>query len=132
MQGRFERADELQTKSTAEGHAIVFMEVSYEGEGPFHESSRPIVLGVHDGSAQQPGPSHEQVADRLVRQANYGLLLLAEVDLPKRAREFFFAAVNRPLIPREFAVPLREQDTLEALLVLDEILDKGSSSSRPI
>ncbi len=132
MRGHFERASELRTKANADGHSIVYMDISYAGEGPFHETGRPIALALDDGSPQPPGPPHEQVADRLVRQANYGLLLLTERDVPKRAREFFFAAINRPLIPREFAVPLRVQDTLEALLAIDEIVAEGESQSRPI
>ena len=131
MHGRFERIGGLRTEVSADGHAITYMRVSYMGEGPFHESTRPIALGLDDGSPHPPGPSHEQVAERLVRQANYGLLLLTEEDLPNRAREFFFAAINRPLIPREFAVPLRVQDTLEALLALDEIVAAGPSHPRP-
>ncbi len=130
MRGRFERIGGLSIEESADGHAITYMRVSYEGEGPFHESTRPIALGMDDGSPQPLGPSHEQVAERLVRQANYGLHLLDEDDIPKRAREFFFSAINRPLIPREFAVPLRVQDTLEALLALDEIVSGGSS--RPL
>ncbi len=125
MRGRFERIGALLTETSADGHAITYMRVSYEGEGPFHESTRPIALGLDDGSPQPPGPSHEQVADRLVRQANEGLRMLREEETPRRAREFFFAAINRPLIPREFAVPLRVQDTLEALLALDEIVARG-------
>ncbi len=131
MHGRFELIGGLRTEVSADGHAITYMRVSYEGEGPFHESTRPIALGLDDGTLQAPGPNHEQVAERLVRQANYGLLLLTEDDLPNRAREFFFAAINRPLIPREFAVPLRVQDTLEALLALDEIVAAGTSRPRP-
>ena len=130
MRGRFERLGGLRTETSADGHVITYMRVSYEGEGPFHESTRAIALGLDDGSPQPPGPSHEQVAERLVRQANYGLLLMNEDDVPKYAREFFFAAINRPLIPREFAVPLRIQDTLEALLALDEIVSQGPS--RPL
>ena len=130
MRGRFERIGGLYIEESADGHAITYMRVSYEGEGPFHESTRPIALGIDDGSPQPLGPSHEQVAERLVRQANYGLHLLTVDDVPKRAREFFFSAINRPLIPREFAVPLRVQDTLEALLALDEIMSGGSS--RPL
>ncbi len=130
MRGRFERLGGLCTERSADGHVITYMRISYEGEGPFHESTRPIALGMDDGSEQPPGPSHEQVAERLVRQANYGLLLLTEEDVPKHAREFFFTAINRPLIPREFAVPLRVQDTLEALLALDEIVSQGPS--RPL
>lgn len=132
MRGRFERLGGLRTETSADGHVITYMRVSYEGEGPFHESTRPIALGLDDGTPQPPGPSHEQVAERLVRQANYGLLLLAEADVPRHAREFFFAAINRPLIPREFAVPLRVQDTLEALLALDEIVARGPSQPRPL
>ncbi len=127
MRGRFERIGGLCTEKSADGHVITYMRISYEGEGPFHESTRPIALGMDDGSEQPLGPSHEQVAERLVRQANYGLLLLTEDEVPKYAREFFFAAINRPLIPREFAVPLRVQDTLEALLALDEIVSQGPS-----
>ena len=130
MQGRFERLGGLRTEMSADGHVITYMRVSYEGEGPFHESTRAIALGLDDGTPQQPGPSHEQVAERLVRQANYGLLMMREDDVPKYAREFFFAAINRPLIPREFAVPLRVQDTLEALLTLEEIVSQGPS--RPL
>ena len=130
MRGRFERIGGLYIEESADGYAITYMRVSYEGEGPFHESTRPIALGLDDGAPQPLGPSHEQVAERLVRQANYGLYLLTVDDVPKRAREFFFAAINRPLIPREFAVPLRVQDTLEALLALDEIMSGGSS--RPL
>ena len=128
MRGRFERIGGLCTEQSADGHAITYMRVSYEGEGPFHESTRPIALGIDDGTPQPLGPSHEQVAERLVRQANYGLHLMVVEDVPNYAREFFFAAINRPLIPREFAVPLRVQDTLEALLALDEIVAGGSSS----
>ena len=105
MRGTFECIGGLLTEESADGHVITYMRISYEGEGPFHESTRPIALGMDDGTPQPPGPSHEQVAERLVRQANYGLYLLTEDDVPKRAREFFFAAINRPLIPREFAVP---------------------------
>ena len=68
----------LLTEESADGHVITYMRVSYEGEGPFHESTRPIALGMDDGTPQPPGPSHEQVAERLVRQANYGLHLLTE------------------------------------------------------
>ena len=132
MRGTFECIGGLLTEESADGHVITYMRISYEGEGPFHESTRPIALGMDDGTPQPPGPSHEQVAERLVRQANYGLYLLTEDDVPKRAREFFFAAINRPLIPREFAVPLRVQDTLEALLALAEIMSGGSSQSRPL
>ena len=128
MHGQFERIGGLLTEESADGHVITYMRVSYEGQGPFHESTRPIALGMDDGSPQPLGPSHEQVAERLVRQANYGLLLLTEQDIPNYAREFFFAAINKPLIPREYAVPLRVQDTLEALLALDEIVAGGSSS----
>ncbi len=126
MRGRFERLGGLLTEESADGHVITYMRISYVGEGPFHESTRPIALGMDDGSPQEPGPSHEQVAERLVRQANYGLLLLKEEDAPGRAREFFFAAINRPLIPREFAVPLHVQDTLEALLALNAIVSGES------
>ncbi|MBH77496.1 MAG: hypothetical protein CL897_04625 [Dehalococcoidia bacterium] len=131
MRGRFERLGGLCTEESADGHVITYMRVAYEGEGPFHESTRPIALGLDDGSPQPLGPSHEQVAERLVRQANYGVQLLAESDVPKYAREFFFAAINRPLIPREFAVPLRVQDTLEALLALEDIVGHGPSPLRP-
>ena len=130
MHGRFERIGGLLTEESADGHVITYMRIAYEGEGPFHESTRPIALGMDDGSPQPLGPSHEQVAERLVRQANYGLLLLTEPEIPKYAREFFFAAINKPLIPREFAVPLRVQDTLEALLALDELVSGGPS--RPL
>ena len=130
MRGRFERIGGLRTETSGDGHVITYMRVSYEGEGPFHESARAIALGLDDGSPQPPGPSHEQVAERLLRQANYGLRLLREEELPGGAREFFFAAINRPLIPREFAVPLRAQDTLEALLALAEIIARGPS--RPL
>ena len=51
----------LLTEESADGHVITYMRVSYEGEGPFHESTRPIALGMDDGNAQPPGPSHEQV-----------------------------------------------------------------------
>lgn len=132
MRGRFERIGGLCLEESADGHVITYMRIAYEGEGPFHESMRPIALGLDDGSPQPLGPSHEQVAERLVRQANYGLHLLSEDEIPSRAREFFFVAINKPLIPREFAVPLRVQDTLEALLALDEIVAGGSSRSRPL
>ena len=122
MRGRFERIGGLCTEKSADGHVITYMRISYEGEGPFHESTRPIALGMDDGSEQPLGPPHEQVAERLQ--------LLDEDDVPRHAREFFFAAINRPLIPREFAVPLRVQDTLEALLALDEIVSQGPS--RPL
>ena len=130
MHGQFERIGGLLTEESADGHVITYMRISYEGQGPFHESTRPIALGMDDGSPQPLGPSHEQVAERLVRQANYGLLLLTEQEIPKYAREFFFAAINKPLIPREYAVPLRVQDTLEALLALDELVSGGPS--RPL
>ena len=132
MRGRFERIGGLRTEESADGHVITYMSISYEGEGPFHESTRPIALGIEDGSPQPLGPPHEQVAERLVRQANYGLQLLTEGDVPRYAREFFFTAINKPLIPREFAVPLRVQDTLEALLALDEMFAQGQSQSRPL
>ena len=132
MRGRFERASELRTKSNADGHTIVYMDVAYEGEGPFHETGRPIALALDDGTPPPPGPPTEQVADRLVRQANYGLHLLTDRDVPKRARDFFFCAINRPLIPRECAVPMRVQETLEALLAIDQIVAEGASPSRPI
>ena len=130
MRGRFERVGGLCTEVSGDGHVITFMRVSYVGEGPFHESTRPIALAVEDGTPQPPGPSVEQVAERLVRQANYGLNLLKEEDALQGAREFFFSAVNRPLIPREYAVPLRVQDALEALLEFDEIAASGPA--RPL
>jgi hypothetical protein len=121
MRGSFRLSGPLGAEVDSAGSAILYAPVVYEGEGEFDGAYLPLALTVDDGVAR-PGHSPQQVAERLVAQASYGVGVTAESEPFSSFKDFFFTMANRMRIPRDMSVELPQQEALEAILAAGELL----------
>ena len=121
MRGSFSLSGPLCAEPDSAGGGIVYAHVIYEGDGVFNGELLALALAVEDGTPRE-GPTDQQVAERLVAQASYGVGVTAEEEEFRSLKEFFFTMANRMRIPRDLSAQLPQQEALEAILAAKAVL----------
>ncbi len=129
MRGSFSLSGPLSAEPDSAGNGIVYASIVYEGEGDFDGAFFPLAIAM-DAGTPRPGPTDQQVAERLVAQATYGAGVTSATEEFASFKQFFFTMANRLRIPRDLSVEMPQQEALEAILAARSLLGEPKGRRR--